>query len=177
MLRAWFQARGFAAQYKALPLICALLLPAPSQAESDPFNPSNLPIPRFVSLKSDKVNVRIGPGKNYQIRWVYKRRHLPVEVVEEFGAWRKIRDKENDAGWVHKSLLEGRRMALVKDGDHTMFRLPDQASAPMLIAKEGVMAPLVECTGDWCRLEIAERKGWMEKQHLWGVYPDELIEQ
>ena len=90
-----------------------LLCAATAQAQDvSILNPSGLPIPRYVALKSDEVNIRVGPGKRYPITWVYHRTHMPVEIVEEFAHWRKIRDFEGSTGWVHKGLLDGARTAL-----------------------------------------------------------------
>jgi SH3-like domain-containing protein len=154
-------------------LLAILLVPLPAGAAGT----SGLPIPRFVSLKAEEVNVRTGPGTRYPIQWIYRRQGMPVEVVEEFDYWRKIRDIEGTSGWVHKSMLDGRRHALVKGKEARTVRLaPEAAAKPLLKVEPMVTARLVECTKDWCRLQISGRKGWMEKKHLWGVYAGELLD-
>jgi len=130
-------------------------------------------VPRFVSLRADKVNVRAGPGVQYPIVWVFVRRGLPVEVVAEFDLWRKIRDREGVEGWVHRSLLAGTRAVIVTGDTHVLYRDPDAASAPVAQVEAGVVARLLACTAQWCRVKAASHRGWIERAHLWGVYPSE----
>jgi len=138
---------------------------------------SGLPLPRFVSLKNDEVNVRTGPGTRYPIQWVYRRVGMPVEVVEEYDVWRKIRDAEGTAGWVHKTMLDGKRNVMIKGKEPRVMRIDPEARAkPMLKAEPMVIARLLECQLDWCRLQISGRKGWVEKKYLWGVYATEIFD-
>jgi SH3-like domain-containing protein len=141
-------------------------------------NPSGLTIPRFVSLKSDNVNVRTGPGTRYPISFVYRRAKMPVEVIEEFDIWRKIRDVEGSIGWVHKTMLEGKRNVIIKGKKAQIMRIDHEANAkPLLKVEPMVVARLVECVRDWCRVQVdGGRKGWIEKTALWGAYPQEIIE-
>ncbi len=139
-------------------------------------NPSGLPIPRFVSLKSDEVNVRVGPGQRYPIRWVYKRAHLPVEIIEEFAHWRKIRDFEGATGWVQKNLLDGNRTALIMDKPQNLYRKPQVSSQPTMRAAAMVIGLLHECGPDWCELEIAGTKAWIRKADIWGVTREEVFD-
>ncbi len=153
----------------------SLLTAAAAQA-ADPHNPTGMPIPRFVSLKSEEVNVRTGPGTRYPIQWVYQREGWPVEIIEEFDQWRKIRDMEGTAGWVHKSMLAGSRSVLVKGKDPRIVRAdPDEKSHPLFKVQPMVLAKLAECQKDWCRVQVSTRKGWLRKSQLWGVYPSELV--
>jgi SH3-like domain-containing protein len=160
-------------------LITVCLAPTAVWA-AGPVNPSGLPLPRFVSLKSTEVNVRSGPGSRYPITWVYRRESMPVEVIEEFDHWRKIRDAEGTAGWVHKSMLEGRRNVMIRGKEPRTIRIDHEADAkPLVKAEPTVIAKLVECpkeAKDWCRIQVAGKKGWLEKKFLWGVYPTEIIE-
>jgi SH3-like domain-containing protein len=120
-------------------------------------NTSGLAVPRFVSLKVDMVNVRTGPGTRYPIAWVYHRTGMPVEVIEEYDIWRKIRDVEGTTGWVHKTMLDGKRTVVVK-GKEAIMRSDSSASArPVLKAEPMVIAKLVECEKQWCRLQISGR--------------------
>jgi SH3-like domain-containing protein len=141
---------------------------------------SGLPVPRFVSLKSDHVNVRVGPTKDNDVSWIYTRSSLPVEITAEFENWRRIRDSEGSEGWVYHSLLSGRRTAVVTakaKGDLTP--LHDRADASSAVAarlEPGVLATVRRCAGGWCRISGAGFDGWIEQQRLWGVYSDEKIE-
>lgn len=139
--------------------------------------PSGLPLPRFVSLKSNKVNVRRGPSREYGIAWVYEAKGLPVEVVAEFGNWRRIRDAEGAEGWVLRTLLSGWRTAMIapwnKNGLYDLRETPDGRTIARV--KSGVIGRLLECDGQWCRLKIGGYTGWIEQSALWGVYPSERI--
>ena len=140
-------------------------------------NGSGLPIPRFVTLKSDDTNIRTGPGTRYPIQWVYHRVGMPVEVIEEYDVWRKIRDIDGTAGWVHKTMLDGKRNVMIKGKSARVVRKEAEAKAkPLLKAEPLVTARLVECQVEWCRIQISGRKGWIEKQYLWGIYPGEIVE-
>jgi len=138
---------------------------------------SGLPIPRFVTLRTDETNVRTGPGTRYPIQWVYHRIGMPVEIIEEYDLWRKIRDVEGTSGWVHKTMLDGKRSVIVKGKQpHIIRRDPEPDAKPILKVEPMVAARVMECQPDWCRIQIEGRKGWIEKKFLWGVYPDEVIE-
>lgn len=166
MVRVW--GAGFAV---------ALLLwgLAPAQAGET----SGLPLPRFVSLKSDEVNLRAGPGVRYPIDWIYLRKDLPVEVVAEFEAWRKIRDWEGAEGWVHQSMLSGRRMMVVIGGQPHVLRASDADSAdPVAQVAPGALGRLVNCprNRDFCRVELNQTQGWLRRDQMWGVYKGEWLE-
>jgi len=151
-------------------------LPAYAQEEEvDAGGASGLPVPRFVSLKSDEINVRDGPGLRYAIRWIYRREGYPVEIVREFNLWREIRDIEGNTGWVHRNMLDGRRHIIVKGATQTLHRAPDETSPALLKAQSGVIGKLMECSVDWCRVQIESRKGWLLKDQMWGVYRNEII--
>jgi SH3-like domain-containing protein len=142
---------------------------------------SGLPVPRFVSLKSDKVNVRAGPTKDHDVAWVYNRAALPVEVTAEFENWRRIRDWEGAEGWVYHSLLSGRRTALVSPQSKGKELLelrdkPDGASGINAKLQHGVLATVKRCKDGWCRLVGEGFDGWIEQARLWGVYPGEKVE-
>jgi SH3-like domain-containing protein len=139
---------------------------------------SALPIPRFVSLKSDAVNVRRGPSREHEVVWRYVRTGLPVEVTQEFENWRRIRDFEGAEGWVFHSLLSGTRTALVapwdKSGRTYEVRSEAKGDAPVVARLEpGVQATIPACKDGWCRLRGQGFAGWMEQGTLWGVYQDE----
>jgi SH3-like domain-containing protein len=137
---------------------------------------TNLPVPRFVSLRSGEVNLRAGPGTTYPVEWVYVRRGLPVEVVAEFDVWRRIRDWQNTVGWVHQSMLDGQRTALIVGGDRNLLREPAESAPVVARLAPGVVARLLECEGPWCRIDAEGYRGWLSRDEFWGTYPDETIE-
>jgi len=140
---------------------------------------SGLPIPRYVSLKSDHVNVRVGPTKDNEVSWIYTRAGLPVEVTAEFENWRRVRDSEGAEGWVYHSLLSGRRTAVVtmksKDELASLHDQPDPESPVAARLQAGVVAQVKRCNNGWCRISGEGFDGWIEQQRLWGVYADEKI--
>lgn len=156
-----------------------LLVAAPAMAEEDAsiLNPSGLPIPRYVSLKSDEVNVRVGPGKRYPIRYVYTRAGLPVQIIEEFAHWRKIKDYEGASGWVHKGMLDGQRTAMIMDKPQNLYGRPEVSDQPVMRAEATVIGHVRACLPDWCLLDIASRDGWIRKADIWGVSREEVFEE
>ena len=138
--------------------------------------PGTLPIPRFASLRSDKINLRVGPGLDFPIQWVYQRRHMPVEVIGEYDVWRKIRDWQGTIGWVHQSMLDGQRYALITGSERILHDQPDQDSPAVARVEVGVVAGLLKCQGVWCRLDAGGYKGWLRRDQFFGVYSEERIE-
>ena len=153
----------------ALAAALAALLGAFVAAEAPPAQAADLP--RFVSLKSDLANLRVGPGRRYPIEWVYKRRGLPLLVVQHFDQWRWVRDHEGTKGWMHKSLLSTHRTALIMDGVQTIRQRPSSDAPPILRAEAGVIADLLGCEGGWCRIALAGEEGWVPDGTLWGAAP------
>jgi SH3-like domain-containing protein len=151
----------------ALGALLALLLIAAAPVEKTP---------RFVSLRADEVNLRAGPGERYPIKWVYHRKGLPVEVTGEFDVWRKIRDSDGTVGWVQERMIAATRSVIVAGGLRTLRDAPDPKAPAVARAEAGVIARLVACRGAWCRLEAQGITGWLPRDELWGVYPDEVIE-
>ena len=141
---------------------------------------SGLPIPRFVSLKPDRVNVRGGPTRDHDVAWVYTRAGLPVEITAESENWRRIRDWEGAEGWVYHSMLTGRRTALVKakekDALVPLQAKPDASSEVVAKLQSGVLGTVKTCTGTWCRIFGTSFDGWVAQERLWGVYPSEKVE-
>lgn len=133
--------------------------------------------PRFASLKSDRVNVRQGPSRDHSVAWVFTRAGLPVEVTAEFEIWYRIRDSEGAEGWVLKSLVSGRRTALVapwiKGKTFEMLAKGVAGSEVRASLEAGVIVTLRECTGSWCRVMVGDVDGWIPQETLWGVYPSE----
>lgn len=137
---------------------------------------TNLPIPRYVSLKAEEGNVRRGPSLSHRIDWVFKHRNMPLEVTGEHGHWRRVQDRDGQGGWVHYSLLSGVRHVIVEN-DLTPLRVkPGKDAEVNAYAEAGVVARLGACSLDWCRVVAAGKRGWVPKSTLWGVAPEELRE-
>lgn len=136
---------------------------------------SGLPIPRFASLRSDEVNVRTGPGTRYPVDWVFKRKAMPVEIVAEYENWRKIRDWQGASGWVHQSLLTGKRSFIVPSKVASLHRTPARSADVVAKLEPEVMGEIQSCSGDWCRVKVSGMSGWLERSDLWGVYKSEPI--
>jgi SH3-like domain-containing protein len=140
---------------------------------------------RYVSLKADRVYLRRGPGTDYPVAWVFQRAGLPVEVIREFEVWRQVRDATGTVGWVHSTLLSGRRTALVlpwevkenqPDTPLATLRDDDNARARAVAQVEaGVLASIISCDKGWCRVSIGSHRGYIEQSKLWGTYPNETI--
>jgi SH3-like domain-containing protein len=164
----------------ALLIAAAVALPAHAQTSK---GPSGLPLPRFVSLKSKKVNLRIGPGTTYAASWMYLKSGLPVEVIQEYDNWRKIRDADGTEGWVNQALLSGTRTAIAapwmksKGPDiYVNMRREPQANATIIAKLEpGVVVHLTECNGDWCEADYDGTDGWISQGEIWGAYPGEVF--
>jgi SH3-like domain-containing protein len=163
--------------------------PGPGPAEA---GGSGLQIPRYVSLKSDRVNLRQGPGTEYPIAWVFRRAGLPVEVIKEFDGWRQVRDAEGTTGWVLSTMLSGRRTAVILpwelpaqakgDGKSdaikasaTLHYDDSERSRPIADVEAGVLASIISCDGRWCRVSIDGVRGYIEQAKLWGAYQGEVI--
>ncbi|MGB0935773.1 MAG: SH3 domain-containing protein [Alphaproteobacteria bacterium] len=130
---------------------------------------SGLPVPRFVSLKSDKINVRVGPGKRYPVLWVFTRRGLPVEITAEYDHWRKIRGPEGAEGWVHQSMLSGMRTVMVQEGESTLRKDKPLNAKPLAQLQTGIIAKVKKCSEEACKVEVEGFKGWLSTAGLWGV--------
>ena len=162
----------------AVPALAATeaVAPEPLPAKSS-IAGSGLPIPRFVSIASARVNLRVGPGRQFPIAWILQRRHLPVEVIGEFEHWRKIREPGGDVGWVHKTMLSGKRMAMVIGNSKTGAPIPAYEKAALgkmvLMAEDGAIGEISTCKEEWCAIAFEKDGGWMRRDTLWGVYPAE----
>ena len=158
----------------------AMAKAAPS-AQDMTRGPSGLPLPRFVSLKSGRVNSRIGPGKNYSVDWLYLKPGLPMEVLQEYDNWRRVRDADGSEGWIDQSLLSGRRTAIAapwqkgKEARINLLAEPDAKARTLAIIEPGVIGTIRNCTGDWCEMTFDGHTGWMSQSLVWGAYPGELV--
>ncbi len=142
--------------------------------------PSGLPIPRFVSLKAEKVNVRRGPSSDHAVAWVFQRKGLPVEIVAEFDTWRRIRDSEGAEGWILHNMLAGKRTAMMapwRPGQAIpLYGGPNAASGLVAKISAGVVADVEGCSGEWCEISAGGFDGFVEQSQLWGVYAGEDVD-
>ncbi len=136
---------------------------------------TNLPLPRFVSMKTDKANIRRGPGMTQRIDWVFKHKNLPLEITAEYGHWRRVRDRDGVGGWIHYSLLSGLRTVLIERDMLDLQARPDPQSLVIARLELGVIARLDECTADWCRVSVGGYHGWAPKTDLWGTRDGEIL--
>jgi SH3-like domain-containing protein len=137
-----------------------------------------LPVPRFVSLRAGEVNMRTGPGEQYPVEWVYRRQGLPIEIIGEYHTWRRVRDWQGTEGWIHVSMLSGRRAVIITGGKRTLHQLADSQSPVAAEVEPGVIGRLLECRPQsaWCRIDIDGTKGWIKRSEFWGVYEDEAVD-
>lgn len=168
-------------------LVLAALLAAPALAEEAPAvtngvpQTSGMPVPRFVTLRTAEINLRAGPSVNYPIEWVYTRESLPVEITAEYDTWRRIRDIEGTEGWVHQSMLSGKRSVLVTGTSTQPVYEKADSTAPIIArAEPKAMGELTKCENAWCEVKFTAAdttiKGYMPKGSFWGAYADEVIQ-
>ena len=163
--------------------VLAAMLPLPALAQAG--NPSGLPLPRFASTRSEPINVRVGPGQKYDIAWTYLKSGLPVEIIQEFDTWRKIRDVDGAEGWIHQNLLTGTRAGyvtpLIANGEIALRTGPSDESGMRARLGPGLKVTLSACDGAWCQVSAAGPgsavyTGYLHQEELWGVYPDETFD-
>ena len=164
-----------------LAALLALAFVAAAPAFAEPTGAiTGLPLPRYASLKTDRVNLREGPSKDHATKWVFQRAGLPVEITAEFEIWRKVRDSEGAEGWVLHSLLSGRRTGLVAPGkkgqDFKIYSKPVPGADVSATLQSGVIVSVKSCDGSWCLVFGDAFKGYIEQVALWGVYPNEKVE-
>ncbi|SMC59469.1 SH3-like domain-containing protein [Fulvimarina manganoxydans] len=156
---------------------------SPSPAEASELGRySKLPLPRYVSLKSARVNVRNGPSRDNKVNWLYLKAGLPVEIIQEYDHWRRIRDSDGTEGWVYHSLLSGSRTAIAAPWLKGKAAYVDVYAKPALDAplvarmEPGVVSNVERCEAGWCEVMISNRDGYVRQTEIWGVYPDESFE-
>jgi SH3-like domain-containing protein len=141
--------------------------------------PSGLPIPRFVSLKAEKVNVRKGPSSDHDVAWVYQAKGLPVEIIAEFETWRRIRDSEGTEVWILQNMLAGKRNALVepwKKNELTpLYSSANLQSSWLANLAPGAFGEIASCDGQWCDVKVNGFRGYVQQEKLWGAYPGEVV--
>jgi SH3-like domain-containing protein len=152
-------------------------------------NPSGLALPRFATTRSEPINVRVGPGQKYDIAWTYLRSGIPVEIVQEFDTWRKIRDADRAEGWVHQNLLTGTRVGYVTpilaNGEVDLRAGQSDEAATRARLGPGLKVTIKQCDGTWCEVSASSQNpgersstysGYVHQEELWGVYPDEVFD-
>jgi SH3-like domain-containing protein len=144
--------------------------------------PSGLQLPRFVSLKSGRVNSRIGPGLNYSVDWLYLKAGLPMEIIQEYDTWRRVRDADGAEGWINQALLSGKRTGIVvpwQRGKGTTVKLlnqPDETASVAAMVEPGAIGTIETCNGNWCQIRFSRgTEGWLAQSSVWGAYPGEVI--
>jgi SH3-like domain-containing protein len=164
--------------------VCAVVLFSSFAAKAtDDINTGSVtgfPIPRFVSLKPSDTPMREGPGKDHHIKWIFKRAGMPVEVTAEFDNWRRVRDSEGAEGWIYHSRLSGKRTAMVQSKSRqpeALFQSPDAEASVVAVLEQGVIAQISGCSEGWCRIHGTGFDGYVTQDRLWGVYPDETIDE
>jgi SH3-like domain-containing protein len=157
--------------------VLAALIVVASQANAQEVGPvTNLPLPRYVSLTASEANNRRGPSLSHRSDWIYQRRDMPLQVVAEYGNWRRVVDRDGVGGWVHYVMLSGTRTVIIDAELQPLFARPDFNSPQQALLEMGVIARIDECQIDWCRLRADGYRGWAPKTALWGVNSDEILE-
>jgi SH3-like domain-containing protein len=181
--------RLFQALMRCLPwlvMVMALLVP-PALAQVG--NPSGLPLPRFATTRSEPINVRVGPGQKYDIAWTYLKAGVPVEIIQEFDTWRKIRDVDGTEGWIHQNLLTGTRAGyvtpLIANGEIALLAGQSDDANVRARLGPGLKVTIKQCDGTWCEVSASSQdpaarsttySGYLHQEELWGVYPDEVFD-
>ena len=171
--------KRFASHY-SLPyvIICSLFLAFPARTHAEESASSGLKLPRFVSIVFDEANMRVGPGTQFPVKWQYRRAGMPLEVISEYDQWREIRDRDGVHGWMHVRLLSGTRYGLVTTNEPgiPMRRDPEADGYILAFLRHDVIVKLNQCLGDWCGVSTTGLEGWVQRSHLWGIYPDEMFD-
>ena len=155
-------------------LLLAFPVLVPASAQEVRGQVTNLPLPRYVSMKANTGNVRRGPSLSHRVDWVFKRRDMPLQITAEHGHWRRVQDREGAGGWVHYALLSGVRTVLIEEDLVEARSKPDMTSPVIVKYEMGVVARLGTCDPTWCRVSAGGYSGWVRKDNLWGVAADEL---
>ena len=172
---SWLSYQTLSGGLLSVVLVVGSLL-APPVAAADRGPVTNLPLPRFVSMKANEGNVRRGPSLSHRIDWVYKRRNMPLQITAEHGHWRRVQDRDGAGGWVHYALLSGVRTALVEVDMLNLYARPDPSTQVMAQLSLGVIAEVRQCQLDWCELSAGGYKGWARKGSYWGVQPQDVFD-
>lgn len=151
--------------------------PAPAHATGIERGPeTGLPLPRYVSLKSNEGRARRGPNRSHRVDWIYTLRDMPLRVTAEFEHWRRVEDHEGQGGWMHYALLSGVRTALVMAEMAPMLSHPRGGAHEIAHLEQGVVARIMSCDPSWCRLRAGNLRGWVAREALWGIDPHEVLD-
>ena len=149
-----------------------------SFAQNANLSESGFALPRMVSLRSDNIYARSGPGKKYPIEWIYKQKGAPLEIIAEFELWRQVRDWEGSTSWIHKTLLTGRRFIKVTTpGENNIYNKPKSDSKIIAKVEDGVIGEVKKCPkkSEFCLVKFETIEGWILKKNVFGVYENEVI--
>jgi SH3-like domain-containing protein len=139
-------------------------------------SPAQQATPYWASLSAGQARMRSGPGRNYPASWLYQRAGLPVQVIEVYPGWRKVRDQDGTEGWMIANLISNQRTGMVKDGIAELRDTPNPGARVLWRAEPGVIGKLSHCGGGWCKIDVQGRGGYIEAARLWGVGADESID-
>lgn len=139
------------------------------------FAKSKQPIPRFVSTRSSEANLRVGPGSDYPVDWIFVKKDIPLEITAEFDTWRRVRDFEGTEGWLHQSMLKSQRFGVVREPLAILHYSNSASSTGIAKLSQGVIAKIKKCRDDWCLITLDNFEGWIQRNQLWGVYPNEKV--
>lgn len=161
-------------------LLGFMLMPVTASAWTQPRDAveglSGLSVPRYTSLSSGLANMRTGPGERYPVKYVYKRKGLPLRVINEYGIWREVVDPDGDGGWMHRNMLTGGRTAIVMGDIQTLRARPNESAKAAWQVEPGVIGALSDCSGSWCRFTVEKRSGYIRYNAIWGIDPNESFE-
>ena len=164
--------------FSVLALLMISFSPVRAQGPADE-GETGLTIPRFVSLRSNHINARSGPGARYPIEWVYMQKSAPVEIIAEFELWRKIKDWQGSESWVHKSMLSGKRsVKVIPPGENNVYAKDDFKAKIIAKVEDEVVGEIEKCpvNNSFCKIKFASITGWVPRQNLYGIYPEEIID-
>ncbi|MFN9543971.1 MAG: SH3 domain-containing protein [Alphaproteobacteria bacterium] len=158
------------------PQVQAALSPTPATKVPPPIVATGRPVPRWVTIKANRVNVRHMPGLEHPILWTYVKAGTPVRIIEEYYNWRKIEDLNGTKGWVKAAMLDGRRNVMVTGRvNQPLLDAPHADARTIAYAAPGLVAKVVSCAGTWCVISSRGYEGYVERSHLWGVEPEESV--
>ena len=164
--------------FSVLALLMISFSPVRAQGPADE-GETGLTIPRFVSLRSNHINAHSGPGARYPIEWVYMQKSAPVEIIAEFELWRKIKDWQGSESWVHKSMLSGKRsVKVITPGENNVYAKDDFKAKIIAKVEDEVVGEIEKCpvNNSFCKIKFASITGWVPRQNLYGIYPEEIID-
>ncbi|MEM7241589.1 MAG: SH3 domain-containing protein [Pseudomonadota bacterium] len=155
-------------------VLSAILLMAPITSAKELGDVTNLPLPRYVSMKAEEGYARRGPSQGHRIDWIFKHRHTPLRITGEYEHWRRVEDVDGQGGWMHFRLLSGVRTVLITDDAAALKRRGYEDSQIVAKLEKGVIGFLKECAQQWCKISVDGKRGWLPKSQIWGVGADEI---